>query len=211
MVTPSEALIEFEETLDKEAAELSAAEAEVARLKPRVEYLRMVVEGMRGLARGEKQGEPSEGREGSAAEASRGTGPAATPEDGATSGSKLTYGGHPSIPAVIFAVLDERERDLDDIYTRVCSHSTYEDRQPPSRGSVTNRLNDMATRGEIVKVGRGIFKSLPPNGGADNPDERGGPNPADHLVAEKPPGEQLIPAHQGHPYGEGSAEAASRF
>jgi hypothetical protein len=59
--------------------------------------------------------------------------------------------------------------------------------------------------------GQGPTDNLPPRGDTKNPDESGGgPNPA-QLDAEKTPGEQRIPAHQGHPYGEGSAEAASRF
>lgn len=43
-----------------------------------------------------------------------------------------------------------------------------------------------------------VSAELVPREGPDNPSERGVPTPAVQLAAEKPPGEQLATAHQGH-------------
>jgi hypothetical protein len=123
----------------------------------------------------------------------------------------MTYGGLPSIPAVILAVIGPHDVSLDAIFRAICAHDAYEGRKKPSRGSVNNRLNEMAERGEIVKVRKGVYRSLPYNGGSQNPDESdGGPHPVQPDV-EQSPDEQSMPAHRGHPSGGGSAEAASRF
>jgi len=211
-------LTQHEAALREEIAQLAAAEATVARLKPKVAYRKMVVEGARGLVATEADASPTKPQDGfepkigdigavlqSAAETMR------EMHANANGVSKLTYGGKPSIPAVIFDVLGQDDADLDTIFLRICAHDAYGGRKKPSRGSVTNRLNEMAVRGEILRVRRGVYKSLPPAGGTGNPDVRGGPNPAIQLGREQPPGDQLIPDRPGHQSGEGSAEAASRF
>jgi len=184
--------------------------ATIERETPNAEHLRLIVKGMRGLLGVAADPDASATTENRPPrdESHR---PFDTDHARVPGGSKMTYGGLPSIPAVILAVLGPHDASLDAIFQAICAHSAYDGRKKPSRGSVNNRLNEMAERGEIVKVRRGAYRRLPPKGGAENPDENGGgPNLA-QLDVEKPPGEQSMPAHRGPPYGEGSAEAASRF
>jgi len=196
------------ETLKQFEDELEAAEAELERviaratapLMPRIENLRLVVQGMRGLnaERSEPVTKPSLTLTTPAQ--LRGTAHATSSASAVLTTSRATYGGRPSIPAVISDVLDPADMDLDLIYEHVCAHSAYADGKKPSRGSVTNRLNDMAKRGEIIKVNRRTYKSLPPDGGAENPDERGLPTPAIQLDVEKPPSEEMVLPRSGHPH-----------
>ena len=217
MLTQNEELTAYEaklarsERLIAEAqAAIAAATATIERETPTAEHLRLIVKGMRGLFGVATDPTPAlsdmELRELPDTEP-----PARAVPPRVPGGSKMTYGGLPSIPAVILAVLGPHDNSLNAIYHAICAHSAYDGRKKPSRGSVNNRLNEMAERGEIVKVRKGVYRSLPRSGGAENPDESGGPNPAVQLDAEKPPAEEIAPPQPGQPYGEGSAKAASRF
>lgn len=191
------------EELRRYEADLHEAEQEFAAAQAKVENLRLIVQGMRGLL-GASPDPPRAGArvvvidstdhltgdDTVTAEAVRDAAIASYIRRRAaqSGGSKMTYGGRASIPAVIFDVLDHKEAGLDDIYAAICAHDAYEGRKKPSRGSVTNRLNEMADRGEIIKVRRGVYKSLPPgHGGTENPAESGGgPNPAQLEVGTAP-------------------------
>lgn len=198
-----EDLLRAEAELDESRSRIAEARALLDREEPRAKSLQLLVDGMRGLLGIEPP--PPSALEKDFEALKRG---ARTILHG---GSKMTYGGRLSIPAVILDVLGPDETDLDTIYARVCAHDAYAHGKKPSRGSVTNRLNDMAKRDEIIKVSRNAYKSLAPNGATENPPEPGGPNPGVQLEAEKPPAEEMVLPQPGHPYGEGSAKAASRF
>jgi len=211
MDTHEDILAENERELERETAVLVKAEATVARLKPKIEYRRMIVAGLRGLATvGADDGATDGGTNPAMVRlradfdertAERASGAAAT-------ASKMTYGGRPSIPAVILNVLGPYDANLDAIYEAVCAHDAFGGRKKPSRGSVTNRLNDMAERGEIVKVRRGVYKSLPQEG-TENAVERGLPTPTAVDDGQKSPDGQLIPDRPGHSVGEGTRQVAS--
>ena len=185
-------LKQFEDDLKAAEAELqSVIERATAPLMPRIESLRLIVQGMRGLVAVDGSSRIASGIEAPARPATdrgRIVGEVvAVPHHGAV--SKMTYGGKPSIPAVILDVLSHLETDVDTIYGAVCAHSAYEDGKTPSRGSVTNRLNDMAKRGEIVKVNSKTYRSLPPDGGADIPSQIAAgiaANGTDHKLAPEP-------------------------
>jgi hypothetical protein len=215
MLTDREELAAYETKLaDSErliAAAIAQRDEAIAAIEletPTVEHLRLIVTGMRGLLGIKPDPDSPADRPNDAN--TRGSGEARTSR--APGPSKMTYGGLPSIPAVILTVLGPHDASLDTIYRAVCAHPTYDDRKKPSRGSVNNRLNEMADRGEIVKARTGVYRSLPPSGGAKNPDERGGPNPGIQLDVEKPPGEQVMSAHQGRPVtSEGATGDRSRL
>jgi hypothetical protein len=220
MLTEQEELTAYEAKLARSERLIAEATArrdeEIATIEretPNAEYLRLIVKGMRGLLGVTPDRDllpdvaATEDR--SLREVSRR--PFGANRAPVSGGSKMTYGGLPSIPSVILAVLGPHDASLDEIFQAICAHSAYEGRKKPSRGSVNNRLNEMAERGEIVKVRKGIYKNLPHSEGAQNPDESGGgPNPA-QLDVEQSPDEQVMSAHRGHRYGGGSAEAASGF
>jgi hypothetical protein len=207
MDTHEHILAENERELEKETAELAKAEATVARLKPKIEYRRMVVAGLRGLVTVEAEDGATDNGANPATEEGALARPRASFDEraagrasgAAATASKMTYGGRPSIPAVILDVLGPYDASLDATYEAVCAHGAFEGRKKPSRGSVTNRLNDMAERGEIVKVRRGAYKSLAPTGATENPPEPGSPHPGFQLGAEKPRDGQLIAGRPGHP------------
>lgn len=184
-------LKQFEDDLKAAEAELQSVIARAtAPLMPRIENLRLIVKGMRGLAAVDGSVAASGVDEPARPAIDRGRivveGILAVPHHGPV--SKMTYGGKPSIPAVILDVLSHLETDLDVIYQDVCAHSAYDDGKKPSRGSVTNRLNDMAKRGEIIKVNSKTYKSLPPDGGVDVPSQIAADiaaNGTDHTLAPK--------------------------
>jgi hypothetical protein len=187
MLTEREELTAYEKKLARSegliaeaVAKRDEANAAIERETPTVEHLRLIVTGMRGLL-----GIGSD-PETSADDADDGDGNA--PSDHGTrrvpGASKMTYGGLPSIPAVILEVLGPYDASLDAIYRAVCAHPTYADRKQPSRGSVNNRLNEMAERREIIKARTGVYRSLPRSGGAENPDERGQADQPDDLPSQ---------------------------
>lgn len=78
------------------------------------------------------------------------------PSAGVSSG-RATYGGRPSLPVVILDVLVGGPLPFTDILKKVSRHPAYQDRNPPSRGSLQNRLSGMAERGDIQRIDKGVY------------------------------------------------------
>lgn len=212
METEPEHLVRYEHDLAEGERQLTEARATIERVQPQVENLRLVVKGLRGLYGIGGKPEPliADGDSDPPPQPERPLIPAPSLEVAQPIASKMTYAGRPSIPAVIFDVMEEgREHNLDELHDRVCAHSAFENRKPPSRGSVTNRLNEMAERGEIVKVRRKVYKLAP--SGADGNGALPRVQTEGPTEPQKPPDEEVMSPRPGHPIGEGSAKAAFRF
>ncbi len=126
------------------------------------------------------------------------------------------YRGRVSLPHFLKTLMnDGRRRTVDEIIAAVQAAPEFAD-SVPTRNTLNTRLSELAKAGVFQKLpNRSYLKFAPdklaPNGGAENPDERGGPNLAIQLDVEKTPTEEIAPPQSGHPYGGGSAEAASRI
>lgn len=80
--------------------------------------------------------------------------------------SRTTYRGRPNIPSVLKEILaDGKTRSTEDIYRLVREHPAFRDR-PPSRGSVQNRLGDLAYANELERPETGHYR-LPTRNGND--------------------------------------------
>jgi hypothetical protein len=70
---------------------------------------------------------------------------------------RTTYGGRPNIPTVLNEILsDGKAQHIDAIYRAVTEHSAFREK-PPSRGSVANRLAQMAAAGELERPEAGSY------------------------------------------------------
>lgn len=76
--------------------------------------------------------------------------------------------GRPTLPSLILEVLSDGEaRPVGQIIDEMLQRKSMADQDPPTRNSITNRLNEMAARGELEKVERGVYR-LAPKAGEEN-------------------------------------------
>lgn len=142
-------LSEYEAMLQSAEERLGAAEAEVEDLRPVVALLN------RRLSRS-----VSATTESSKAARSVGDAPPEVdkPEDSPPPDPRPTYRGRPTIPSVVLDILTDGEpHTLDDLHAQLQAHDAF-DNGKPSRPSLINRLGDLAGRGDIIKVARGVYK-----------------------------------------------------
>ncbi len=192
---PPETLKDFEDRLRESEAALETAKKTVREKEPEVANLRLIVQGMRGLGGG------SPGGQGQAA-ASTGTFLRVAADYLATT-DRATYGGRPNLPTVLKDILSDGQlHDLNEICDLVQSYPAYVAiGYKPSRGSITNRLNDMS-RGddrEIEKLPRRRYRILPAEGAENAVGVAGSPNPGPQTDGQKPPAEEVISPQPGHP------------
>jgi len=163
VVIDSALLTEFERQLHDAEAEYTPALATVQRLAPRVESLRKIVEGMRGLVGTDASNEATTATDTAAVESRITANDAVSAvESASVEKFRPTYGGRASLPAVLVDVLRDGEpRSLDEIHRLVESHPAYQGRTL-SRGSLTNRVGDLKENGTLEWVDRGVYRLAAP-------------------------------------------------
>jgi hypothetical protein len=148
--------------------QLKDAETDLAAISQRVEALRQVVSGLETLAAAGAQAasvaaSAEVGRGGAVA---GGVGPVEPPggasqpaSDGGESEDAQRKRAPRGLPNVLKDVMaDGEERTVEEIEQLVAHHPKYEGANPPVRSSISNRLNEMAGKGEFTRIGRGTYK-----------------------------------------------------
>jgi hypothetical protein len=177
----------LQQLLSDAKSQLDAANQDRARAEARVDGLRKIVEGYEALIALES-GQPLE--------LSRINGPVSVPDRPSSAPRKPRIGLKTQIKQIMQGL---GQADIDRITAELGRLPDYADRLP-SRNTIGSRMSDLARDGVFVSLGDGVYKLAPPSqGGAGNPVMRGGPHPAIQPDGEKSPGEQVAPAHPGHP------------
>ena len=189
-------LREYEAVLDEAQSVAVDAEAAFVLAQREVDEVRAIVDRLRVRVGDDPTPE------------SQGTQPAATPRK-----RPRRHRGRVSLPQFLETLMaDGKRRTVDEIEAAIHAAPEFAD-SPPNRNTLNTRLGELARRGTLTKHPDRSYQNLVPAGGdAENPDERGGPNPAAQLDVEKPPADQLIPDRPGHPINsEGAAGDRSRL